>query len=242
MTKTAFVLGANGLIGNAICFALGGAGIRVVPAARDSAALSDLRERMLAAGLDCPQTETVDATDDDALSAAIARTASAYGIDIAVNNVGRGHRPAPLTELDAREFDDVVAVNFRAVAVAMRNELRELPDGGALVNIVSSAGTGGAPGMSAYSAAKHAVVGLTRTAAIDYAGRGIRVNAVAPGPIESGPVMNQPAEVRAGIGKYVPMGRMGRPDEVAAAVLWLATDASSYTTGLVLPVDGGKKA
>jgi NAD(P)-dependent dehydrogenase (short-subunit alcohol dehydrogenase family) len=96
--------------------------------------------------------------------------------------------------------------------------------------------------MSAYSAAKHAVVGLTRTAAIDYASRGIRVNAVAPGPIESGPVMNQPAEVRAGIGRYVPLGRMGRADEVAAAVLWLATDASSYTTGLVLPVDGGKRA
>ncbi len=240
--KTTFVFGANGLIGNAICLALARTGIRVIPAARDGDALAALRERMVADGLDCPTIEIVDATDDDAVAAAVARTSSAYGFDIAVNNVGRGHRPAPLTEMSPRDFDDIVAVNFRAVAVAMRNELRELPDDGSLVNVVSSAGTRGAPGMSAYSAAKHAVVGLTRTAAIDFAARGIRVNAVAPGPIESGPVMDQPDEVRAGIGRYVPLGRMGRADEVAAAVLWLATDASSFTTGIVLPVDGGKHA
>jgi NAD(P)-dependent dehydrogenase (short-subunit alcohol dehydrogenase family) len=96
--------------------------------------------------------------------------------------------------------------------------------------------------MSAYSAAKHAVIGLTKTAAIDEARHGIRVNAVAPGPIESGPIMAQDAAVRTQVGQYMPMGRMGGADEVAEAVRWLASPASSYVTGTVLAVDGGKSA
>ena len=124
----------------------------------------------------------------------------------------------------------------------MRAELAFLADGGAIVNVASSAGLAGAPGMSAYGAAKHGVVGLTKTAAIDYAARGIRVNAVAPGPIESGPIMAQPAEVRARVGTFVPLQRMGTADEVADAVVWLASPAASYVTGTVLRVDGGKGA
>jgi NAD(P)-dependent dehydrogenase (short-subunit alcohol dehydrogenase family) len=124
----------------------------------------------------------------------------------------------------------------------MKHELGVLRDGGAIVNIASSAGLDGAPGMSGYVAAKHGVVGLTSTAAIDYASRGIRVNAVAPGPIASGPIMRQDEQIRRHVGGLVPLGRMGSPEEVARAALWLASPLASYTTGSVLTVDGGKRA
>jgi NAD(P)-dependent dehydrogenase (short-subunit alcohol dehydrogenase family) len=124
----------------------------------------------------------------------------------------------------------------------MHHQLAVLPDGGSIVNIVSTAGISAAPGMAAYVAAKHAVVGLTRTAAIDYADRGIRVNAVAPGPIDSGGVAAQSDEIKQRIGSFVPLGRLGRPDEVAAAVTWLASPTAAYTTGAILTVDGGKGA
>jgi NAD(P)-dependent dehydrogenase (short-subunit alcohol dehydrogenase family) len=241
----AFVFGANGLIGNAISRALGADGLAVIPAGRDAEALGRLRDELHASGVDCPRTVVVDATDDASLEEAIAATARDFGLAVAVNNVGRAHKPAPLTEIDRDEFDAVMAVTFRSVAVAMRSELRAMTGGSgprAIVNVTSSAGTGAAPGMSAYVAAKHAVVGLTKTAAIDEARNGIRVNAVAPGPIESGPIMLQDAAVRQQVGRYTPMGRMGHADEVAAAVRWLASPASPCVTGVVLAVDGGKSA
>jgi len=244
-SSVAFVLGANGLIGNAICRELGAEGFTVVPAARDAEALVELAELLRASGVDCPRTFAFDATDDDALTSAIDTVAAEHGLSVAVNNVGRGHQPTPLARMGLDEFDAVMAVTFRSVAVAMRAELRALAESTgprAIVNVASSAGTGAAPGMSAYVAAKHAVVGLTRTAAVDEARTGIRVNAVAPGPIESGPIMAKDASVRTTVGGYVPLGRMGLADEVAAAVRWLASPAASYVTGAVLPVDGGKSA
>ncbi|WP_348789122.1 SDR family oxidoreductase [Leifsonia sp. NPDC080035] len=241
----ALVLGADGFIGNAICRALGDAGLTVIPAARNAEALARLRDELTATGVGCPRAITVDATDDAALTTAIASVATEHGLTVAVNNIGRGHRPVPLAEMDLAAFDDVVAVTFRAVAVAMRAEIRAMRAGSgarAIVNVSSSAGTTGAPGMAAYTAAKHAVVGLTRTSAIDEGRRGIRINAVTPGPIESGPIMTQDPSVREQVGGYVPMGRMGSAEEVAAAVAWLASPASSYVTGAVLAVDGGRTA
>lgn len=238
--RIALIVGANGLIGSAIAHALGGAGARLVLGARNADGLAELVGELSDAGISAEAVPT-DVTDDAAVLALVEKAAAA-GMDIAVNNAGTAHRPAPLGELALEEIDRVLAVTLRGTLVAMRHELAALRDGGAIVNIASTAGVSGAPGMSAYVAAKHAVVGLTRTAAIDYADRRIRVNAVAPGSIESGGTARQPEEVRKHIGSFAPLGRIGTPEEVAAAVLWLASPASSYTTGAVLTVDGGKGA
>ncbi|MFC8730849.1 SDR family NAD(P)-dependent oxidoreductase [Luteimicrobium sp. NPDC057192] len=243
----AVVVGANGLIGNAVARRLVEAGARVTLAARDGDALEALRSSLSAAGGPGGAPGQVvavalDVRDDDAVRDAVRGAAGPDGLSVAVNNVGVSHRPTPLGDLPLDEVDRVLAVSLRGVVVAMRAELAVLADGGAIVNVASSAGVAGAPGMSAYVAAKHGVVGLTKTAAIDYAARGIRVNAVAPGPIESGPIMAQPPEVRARVGSFVPLRRMGTADEVADAVVWLASPAASYITGTVLRVDGGKGA
>lgn len=234
---SAIVIGANGLIGNEITRTLATTH-QVWAVGRDAAALNRLAASAPGRIIATP----LDATDDKSLLAAIERAARVdEGLQVAVNNVGIGHRPTPLGDFDLTEFDAVIATTLRAVAVGMKYELQVM-SGGAIVNVASSAGTGGAPGMSAYVAAKHGVVGLTRTAAIDYASAGIRVNAVAPGPIESGPVMAQDRSVRERIGSFVPMRRMGTAAEVAQAVAWLASEQASYVTGIVLDVDGGKAA
>jgi NAD(P)-dependent dehydrogenase (short-subunit alcohol dehydrogenase family) len=125
----------------------------------------------------------------------------------------------------------------------MRAELEQMASGGAIVNMTSTAGLSGAPGMAAYSAAKHGVVGLTQTAALDYGPKGIRVNAVAPGPIlTKGSIGAAPAEVRERVAQLLPLKRLGTPEEVAHAAAWLLSDASSFVNGATLSIDGGKLA
>ena len=125
-TRIALVLGADGRIGNAICHALGEEGLAVVPCARDTEALARLRSELVDAALDCPRTIAVDATDDAALASAIAEAASLGQLVVAVNNVGRGHQPVPLADMPIDEFDSIVSVTFRSVAVAMREEVRAM--------------------------------------------------------------------------------------------------------------------
>lgn len=238
--RAALILGANGGIGRSIAFALGTAGARLILASRNTDALDGLRAELAAAGITSRSIPT-DAASDQSVRTLVEQAASA-GMDIAVNNVGAAHQPAKLGLLSIDTADRVLSVMLRGTLVAMKYELAAMPAGGSLVNMVSTAGLGGAPGMSAYAAAKHGIVGLTRTAALDYSDQGIRVNAVAPSAIDSGPNTTQPEEVRRRIGSFLPLGRLGTPDEVAAAVRWLASPASSFTTGSVLTVDGGKGA
>jgi NAD(P)-dependent dehydrogenase (short-subunit alcohol dehydrogenase family) len=183
-----------------------------------------------------------DVSDAESLANLVQRTVELRGrLDLAVNNAGTGHPPRPLADHKVEDFDRIVAVDLRGVFLALRAEIPAMlaTGGGAIVNVASTAGLTGAPGMALYAAAKHGVVGLSRVAAIDYADRGIRVNALAPGPIAT---HDLPDEAEAQIKRAVPMGRLGRAEEVARAALWLCSDAASFVTGAVFTIDGGKLA
>jgi NAD(P)-dependent dehydrogenase (short-subunit alcohol dehydrogenase family) len=185
-----------------------------------------------------------DVTDAQAVERLVAAAVRRYGrLDGAFNNAGYGHRPAPLAAFDSGEFERTLAVNLRGVFLCLRAELAALTTGGAIVNASSSAGLVGAPGMGAYSAAKHGVIGLTQTAALDYGPKGIRVNAVAPGPILTGRgIAAAPLPVQRQVAEMLPLKRLGTSDEVARVAAWLLSDGASFVTGTTISIDGGKLA
>jgi NAD(P)-dependent dehydrogenase (short-subunit alcohol dehydrogenase family) len=187
-----------------------------------------------------------DVSDEDAVAALVARAVDTYGrLDCAANCAGVGGGDALTHEYPDDRWDQIVSTNLRGTWLAMRRELEAMlaqREGGAIVNVSSTLGVRGAPLASAYSAGKHGVIGLTRTAATEYASAGIRVNAVCPGAIDT-PMMDETfgrfPGFRESLLAFVPMQRMGRPDEVAAAIAWLGSDAASFITGECLAVEGG---
>jgi NAD(P)-dependent dehydrogenase (short-subunit alcohol dehydrogenase family) len=242
--KVALVVGASRGIGAAAARAFAEAGASVVLAAREPEALERTAAEIRAKGgraLAVP----ADAADAAALQSLVARAVQAFGrLDAAFNNAGSGHLPAPLADLSVEEIDRAIAVNLRGTLLAMKYEIPALlaADGGAIVNMSSTAGLQGVRGMSAYSAGKHAVIGATRSAALDYAARGIRINAVAPGPILTERLAALSPDRMEPVVRAVPMGRAGAPEEVAAAVVWLCSAEASFVHGTVLSVDGGRLA
>jgi NAD(P)-dependent dehydrogenase (short-subunit alcohol dehydrogenase family) len=189
-----------------------------------------------------------DVTNDAQVASLIDRTVSTFGrLDAAFNNAGVINRPAETADISADEWERVIAINLRGVWNCMKHELRQMlrQGGGAIVNNSSIGGLTGTAGLPAYTASKHGVIGLTKTAALEYAAKGIRVNAVCPGVINTpmaGHVAGGDAEVLAEMLSDAPIGRLGEPEEVAAAVVWLCSPGTSFVVGHALAVDGGRTA
>src|SRR5262249_35715448 len=160
------------------------------------------------------------------------------------NAGGGGHLPVPLSDVSVDDFDSAVAVNLRGVFVSMKYEIPAMLEagGGTIVNMASTAGLEAVGGLAGYVSSKHGITGLTKTAALAPADQGLRANVVAPGPILTDRLAQAGEEGRRQAGLAMPMRRIGQPEEVASAVVWLCSDQASYITGAVLPVDGGKLA
>lgn len=241
--KVALIVGASRGIGAACARAFLAAGASVAVSARDEQALTGFADNLDAPGR--VLALAADATDAPALARLVAATVERFGrLDAAVNNAGAIQRPAPVADIDPAEFDHVITANLRSAYLCMRAEIPAMlqAGGGAVVNITSTAALKAAPGMSAFAAAKAGVAALTKTAALDYATQNIRVNAVAPGPTLAGPILNAPLQARERAAAPVPVQRLARPEEIAAAAVWLNSDAATYVTGTTLPVDGGYTA
>lgn len=243
--RVAVVTGASRGIGAATARALSRAGASVVLAARTEDALRRLADELGAAGGRALAVPT-DVTDPVCVRRLVEQTMGAYGrLDAAVNNAaGGGHRPTPLAEVAVDDFDSALAVSLRGVFLAMKYQIPAMlrTGGGAIVNMSSTAAMRPVAGTAAYTTAKAGLVGLTRTAALDYAEQGIRVNGLAPGPTHTEQLDGAGPSARERAAAAVPVRRLGRPEDVAAAVVWLCSDESSFVTGATLPVDGGMLA
>ncbi|HEY0560380.1 MAG TPA: glucose 1-dehydrogenase [Frankiaceae bacterium] len=183
-----------------------------------------------------------DVTEQASVEGMVAHAVQTYGtLHLAVNNAGIAHHPMDLHELPVEEFDKVLAVDLRGTFLCLRAELPVMLEngGGVIVNMASNAGVKNAPDMAGYTAAKHGVVGLTKNAALQYARRNIRINAICPGTVLTEGLAGYPEEVQAEWRTLVPMGRLGNPAEIARAIAFLLGEQSSFVTGAMLLADGG---
>jgi NAD(P)-dependent dehydrogenase (short-subunit alcohol dehydrogenase family) len=243
--KTALVTGGGSGIGEAVVglFATGGA--KVVVADRDAAHGEAVVEALVAKGLDAT-FHAVDVTDPAAVEAMVAFTVSTYGsLDIAVNNAGIGGEGLPIGESDLKRWKRIIDVNLNGVFYGLRYEIPAMlaGNGGAIVNMSSILGSVANQGSPAYVSSKHAVVGMTKAAALEYSSKGVRVNSVGPGYINTPLVAaNLDETARAGLAALHATGRLGEAIEVAHLVAFLCSDEASFITGSYHKVDGGFSA
>jgi NAD(P)-dependent dehydrogenase (short-subunit alcohol dehydrogenase family) len=248
--KVALVTGAGAGIGRASALAFARAGARVVVADVDAAGGAETVRQIEELEGEA-RFVRVDVSDEADVRRLVSETVDAFGrLDFAHNNAGIGAPPVPLHEAHRGAFERVLAVNVIGVWLCLKYEARQMLStgtGGAIVNTASLAGLIGFPNNVAYATSKHAVLGITRTAALEYARRGIRVNAVCPAFVHTQMVDDfiaaDPQHFNLDrLAGMQPMGRMGTPQEVADAVVWLCSDSSAFITGIALPLDGGTTA
>jgi NAD(P)-dependent dehydrogenase (short-subunit alcohol dehydrogenase family) len=245
--QVALITGAAGGMGLDTARAFAAAGAAVVLADVNTDAVCTATDELTAAGHEALGV-ACDAADEEQVAALADRTVAEFGrLDMAFNNAGIMLPVADAADEPAEAFDRVTAVNLRGVWACMKHELRVMREqgSGAIVNCSSLGGLVGNPGRAAYHATKHGVLGLTKSAALEYAPRGIRINAVCPGTIETPMVADMVATGQLSIDDAIagqPIGRLGRGDEIAAAVLWLCSAGASLVVGVALPIDGGYTA
>ncbi len=240
------ITGALTGIGRTTAFAFAGNGARVVVSGRH-----DEPGRALAADLRGTGAEVefvrADVREEDDVRNLVDRAVASFGrLDVAVNNAGTEGQPGPLSEQTADGYRTIFDTNVLGTMLSLKHELRVMrPQGsGAIVNLSSIVGHKALPGAPLYVASKHAVEGLTKAAALEAAEFGVRVNAVAPGPIETG-MLDRFAgsdDAKAGLVATLPLKRAGKPDEIARVIMFAASDAASYMTGCIIAVDGGMTA
>jgi NAD(P)-dependent dehydrogenase (short-subunit alcohol dehydrogenase family) len=245
--KVALVTGAGSGMGLATAQAFAEAGAAVVLTDVNEQSIRSAAEELVGGGHRALAVRC-NVADEAEVAAMVAQTVSTFGrLDAAFNNAGVMPPAVETADASGEDFDRVTAINLRGVWNCMKYELRQMREQGrgAIVNCSSIGGLIGNPGRAIYHASKHGVIGLTKSAALEYAARGIRINAVCPGTIETPMVADMMAKesvTTADFQRDLPIGRLGRPEEIAAAVLWLCSDGASFVIGHALAVDGGYTA
>ena len=241
--QVALVTEASSGMGLATTEAFAASGAAVVPADINEKALQVAAEKLTSTGRKVLAV-VCDVSDELQVAAMIDRTVAHFGrLDMAFNNAGIQAPPSDAADETAENFDRVNGINLRGVWACMKHEPRHLrtQGSGAIVNCSSLGGLVGLPSRAAYHASKHGVIGLTRSAAMEYAPRGIRINAICPGTINT-PMVSDMLEKQADAMKEIlrdqPIGRLGESEEIAAAVLWLCSPGASFVVGVALPVGG----
>jgi NAD(P)-dependent dehydrogenase (short-subunit alcohol dehydrogenase family) len=243
-SQVVLITGALAGIGRATAIAFAKDGAKVVVSGRREAQGLALAAELRAFGGEA-EFIRADVRHDDEVRDLVDQTVARFGcLDVAVNNAGTEGEPGPITNQSAETYAAVFDTNVLGVLLSLKHELRvmQAQGGGSVINISSTLGHKGWGGASVYTASKHAVEGLTKSAALEVAASGVRVNAVAPGPVDTGMLdrfTGNDAETKAAFGAGVPLGRIGVVEEIAQAIVFVASDKASFMTGHIVDVDGG---
>lgn len=250
--KVSIITGAGGGIGREAALRFAAEGAAVVAVDLPGADLDETARLVAAAGGEV-EAVAADVTDEAQVRAYVEAATARFGrVDSLLNNAGIEGAVAPLAETDVDAFDKVLAVNVRGVFLGIKHAAPVIAagGGGSVVNVSSVAGLGGTPGIVAYGASKHAVIGITKTAAMEFAPAQVRVNAICPSPVETrmmraleaGMNPDDPDAVRAMMAMSIPLGRYGEPGDIAALMCFLCSDDASFISGAAIPIDGAMRA